>query len=346
MKATHFIVGLLAVLALLAPANASWWNESWEQRQQINVSSGSSELTNYTIRLDLNASNTGDAFDWSNDGDDLRFVGSDDTTELDYWIEEDSWDSGGENATLWVEVDTIPTSNAYIYMYYNNSGASSASDVNTTFIFGDDFNRANSDTVGNGWSESTDSGVVDENRIESNRMVCHCTFLGACTARVSHTFTSTNNFRVRSLISAPYADFYSGYPLQLYQTSTLKNYLYVDGNNNLRYKESGGLTTIQSGIKNNDYIVEIIDSNTSDSTVEYVLVDESEELSDTSPHSTGSINKISVNTNDQLASELFMDWFLIAKYDSSDPSPTTYGSEENKTLAPTLTWDWTHSTYR
>jgi len=110
----------------------AWWNTSWSYRQLINISNTAGDLTNYQVRLDLDSSNVGSNFDWSNNGDDIRFANSTDD-ELYFWIED--WNSSSQKATIWVNVTSLPNNtNTTIYMYYGNPSASSASDVNSTFI--------------------------------------------------------------------------------------------------------------------------------------------------------------------------------------------------------------------
>jgi len=72
------------------------------------------------------------------DFDDIRFTESDGQTELDYWIEDYTL---SDEATFWVEFDSIPASpdSAAFYMYYGKTDASSDSDGEATFPFFDDF---------------------------------------------------------------------------------------------------------------------------------------------------------------------------------------------------------------
>lgn len=115
------------------------WNESWYNVKEINLSGTGTELPNYQVGLNI----TYDG-DMQADFDDLRFVDTDDITEIDFWLEEkidSSW------AYVWVEVPTIAASgNTTIYMYYNNSAASSASNGTNTFDFYDDFEDGSVDT--------------------------------------------------------------------------------------------------------------------------------------------------------------------------------------------------------
>jgi hypothetical protein len=68
---------------------------------------------------------------------DIRFTKVDGTTLLDYWIESKT---NGVNATFWVEIaDDLSSVSRTIYLYYGNSGVTSTSNGDNTFIFFDDF---------------------------------------------------------------------------------------------------------------------------------------------------------------------------------------------------------------
>ena len=139
----------------------AWYNTDWQYRRATTIdnSSNSSSLTNYQVRIDLTSSN----FDFSkanSDGSDIRFTDSDGTTLIDFWIEK--WDSSGQTATLWAEVPSVPASSSKdIYMYYGNSGATSASNIVDTFVFGDDFND-------NDISDWTDDGKTSDSWTADN----------------------------------------------------------------------------------------------------------------------------------------------------------------------------------
>jgi len=130
-KTVELILIFCSVLFLfISPSYA--WLSSWSYRQSINISNTAGDLTNYQVRLDLNSSNVGSNFNWSNNGSDIRFTDASDNL-LNFWIE--SWNSSSQKATIWVNVTSLPNNtNTTIYMYYGNPSASSASDVNSTFI--------------------------------------------------------------------------------------------------------------------------------------------------------------------------------------------------------------------
>jgi hypothetical protein len=71
---------------------------------------------------------------------DIRFTKSDGYTLLDYWIESLSGTTPNQLATIWIEFDSIGTTNTTFYMYYGKSDATSLSNGDNTFILFDDFN--------------------------------------------------------------------------------------------------------------------------------------------------------------------------------------------------------------
>jgi len=114
----------------------SWWNVSWKYRinSTLNdVPSGGQEYslivhsgsgTNNQTDVFLNGHN---ATNFS----DIRFV-LDDTTELNYWIEDNSTDP----IRVWVKVPT----NGTVYLYYGNDEVQTTSNgFNTFYTFFDDF---------------------------------------------------------------------------------------------------------------------------------------------------------------------------------------------------------------
>ncbi len=101
---------------------------TYTYRQEIDVGSvnGSSE-SDYQIRIELNDSNVGPHFNWSDKG--LRFTELKDGKEvaLPYWIE--YWNATNHSAVVWVKADAPAT----LYMYYN-AGRPSESQASSVFI--------------------------------------------------------------------------------------------------------------------------------------------------------------------------------------------------------------------
>ena len=133
------VVLLIAVSALtivpysVAASSLSWWHNSWSCRAEITITENSgSTLANYQVKIVVPYDS-----DMQSDFDDIRFVASDEVTELSHWIESYSASS---SATFWVKVPSISAlGTETISMYYGNPSVTSASNIHTAFIWGDDF---------------------------------------------------------------------------------------------------------------------------------------------------------------------------------------------------------------
>lgn len=111
---------------------AAWWNTDWNRNvsAQITNSSGSN-LNNYPVRIDLNTSNM-PGLDWNNNGNDLRVLDSDESTQLDFYI--DSFNPTSQTAILWINLPTLNNGEVRtVYIYYHNTAATNASDAVATF---------------------------------------------------------------------------------------------------------------------------------------------------------------------------------------------------------------------
>ena len=128
-----FGIGLIFLVSLTVPNvvfASDWYNQSWSYRQPINISNTAGDLTNYQVKIELNSSNVGANFDWS-DNSSIRFTNSTDDL-LNFWIE--SWNSTADTSTIWVNVTSLlNNTNTTIYMYYGNPSASSESSSSDTF---------------------------------------------------------------------------------------------------------------------------------------------------------------------------------------------------------------------
>lgn len=116
----------------------TWWNSTWQYRRPITITENSGNtLSNYQVGITLDTASLISDGKMNSDCSDIRFIDSDNTTELSYWIE------SGCNSTstkIWVKIPSIPAnSTKTIYMYYGNPSATSQSNGDNVFIFFDDF---------------------------------------------------------------------------------------------------------------------------------------------------------------------------------------------------------------
>ena len=123
-----------------------WLPPDWDYRKS-HIINGSTVglLTNYPIRIVVHYGSGIDSGEdvylynsSRSDFGDVRFTGSDGSTQLDYWIEERT---DGNYAVFWVEVDRIDASpgSGTVYIYYGNNAATTTSNGKNTFDWFDDF---------------------------------------------------------------------------------------------------------------------------------------------------------------------------------------------------------------
>ncbi len=101
-----------------------WWDKSWPHRVKITFKNGGGDtLYSFPVMVKLNEARA-KGISQSLTGSDIRFVDADGTTPLPYEIE--GWQSTADSF-VWVNVPTIDaTETDYIWLYYGNSGASTA----------------------------------------------------------------------------------------------------------------------------------------------------------------------------------------------------------------------------
>lgn len=187
------------------------WLTGWKYRKSITLSRVSGAVTNYQMKLLLGESSgaTGESVDCGglclSTFNDIRFTKSDGYTLLDYWIESLSGTTPNQLATIWIEFDSIGTTNTTFYMYYGKSDATSVSNGINTFSFFDDF--LGTDLDGNKWTtvaSSTvnvaSSEVVITGRAAANSTICSNSAFGQNYAMRSRVKTEHFN-------SASYREF-------------------------------------------------------------------------------------------------------------------------------------------
>jgi len=185
----------------------AWWNTSWSRRTPINIST-SSGATQTGYQIDLNI--TYDS-DMQPDFDDLRFVNETDNGELPFYINS-KVDSSYANIT--VKIDTATnTTNKTIYMYY---GYASATFNNTdggfnTFNYFDNYNRADSTTLGNNW---TKIGGITAN-ISNNQLLVSTSSGGYLKHVFKNITLDMNNYSVSLMVKSP-PSFGTDYPEYFY----------------------------------------------------------------------------------------------------------------------------------
>ncbi|MCW4035192.1 MAG: DUF2341 domain-containing protein, partial [Candidatus Bathyarchaeota archaeon] len=154
------------------------WLEGWTYRKSHFISNCTGAGSDYPIKLIVNygsGSDSGDTVYLNNmcqsDFGDIRFTDDDQTTLLDYWLEDFTL---SEIATFWVEVsDDLSVSNTTIYLYYGNSTVATTSNQLTAGVLSLKEHRIN---VAYGSSVSFSQVGGTELRIDSTASASYMNF--------------------------------------------------------------------------------------------------------------------------------------------------------------------------
>ncbi|PKN36596.1 MAG: hypothetical protein CVU62_13845 [Deltaproteobacteria bacterium HGW-Deltaproteobacteria-2] len=176
----------------------------WTYRKYRPLGRASGAVTNYQMKLLVGESSGSGACDFHCEGhclsnfNDLRFTTSDGETLLDYRIESISGTTPNQVATVFVECDSIGTSDATYYVYYGNAGASAYSNGANTFRSFEDFSGDLSNWTGDTGSASITDGI--------------CTLAGASTPKYLYSANSySGNIALRikaKLLDANYSQLF------------------------------------------------------------------------------------------------------------------------------------------
>ncbi|WXG39522.1 MAG: DUF2341 domain-containing protein [Candidatus Freyarchaeum deiterrae] len=149
----------------------AFWLSGWEYCKSHTLSgSTAGAQTNYQTMIVVhyssgsdNAENIYCKANCRTDFGDIRFTNSDGTSQLNYWMESEY---DGDNATFWVQVDSIPVApnNTTIYVYYGKNDATTTSNGTNTFPFFDHFDDNILDT--NKWNIGKTGGAYSESGTE------------------------------------------------------------------------------------------------------------------------------------------------------------------------------------
>lgn len=128
-KILIFVIALLTLTGLITAIFVmstnvqevrGWYNSNWMYRKAINIQNLEAEKTDADFLYSLDTATLISSGKIKSDCADLRFIDSNDTTVLSYWIESGCNTS---NTQIWVRIPSIPTGTKSIYMYYGNPSA-------------------------------------------------------------------------------------------------------------------------------------------------------------------------------------------------------------------------------
>ena len=318
------------------------WLSGWQYRKshEIQGSSGGDQ-TNYQIKIIVHkgaGTDSGEHVycnnDCRNDFGDIRFTKSDGVTELDYWMEEYT---SGDQATFWVEVDSIPASpdKATIYIYYGNPSATTTSNGDDTFLFFDDWEDGQ-DHVGTKWEVigfrqplGGSHAVIDD----YGKKVLKIYLDAAETDRT---------FRTLSTIDDNVAIHVRGKMVQGGTANYIINYAYThfqDSNYQFAFYEEWRVVKYTGSFNKLGYYDELwadasgfyreVEVRKHGTNVEFLLdgerkISSSSGLSGASKLGFGPV-RFSGSTTDV---EVYFDYFFVRKYADPEPTHGSWGNEE------------------
>jgi len=305
------------------------WLTGWNYRKSITLSRSSGAVTNYQMKLLVGESSgaTGEDVDCGglclSTFNDIRFTKSDGTTLLDYWIESITGTTPNQLATIWIEFDSIGTSDTTFYMYYGKSDATAASNGANTFDYFDDFLGT---SLGSDWKTLGTYSVSSS--------VCTITGRAAADSNIeSKTNFSTNKALRAKIKTGHYNDStrreFAGFQIN---SGTYAAAMTIPANASLAQKHfsrsgAGAESTsnITGGISAGSYAVWDIIRNGSTSVI--YRQDNTNQVTISTTVSTEDL-PLRFIAGTQTDAKLYIDWLLIRKYQATEPAWGSWGSEE------------------
>lgn len=122
---------VVVLMVFISPFAVSWWNSSWDDRKTVEITENSNRvLSDYPVNFSIDTETLIDQGKLQSDCSDLRFVDSDDSTKLDYWIKSGCNTPSTDLIVNVPGIDAGATEN--IYVYYDNPEALSKSSFSST----------------------------------------------------------------------------------------------------------------------------------------------------------------------------------------------------------------------
>lgn len=210
------LILLFFMFGLLPLSSHAEWNKDWQARNKISVNTqGLTEVASQVpVVVRLHSGN----FDFTTvniDGSDMRFIASDDKTELKFYVEK--FDAVNELAVVWVQLPKIDAAekDSHFWLYHGNENATTASNAkgitNTNTIAA--FHFAESALM----QDSSNTGLAAGGEIAAQK----AGLIGESAVFAEKPFVISVNPALKHTAGAPYT--WSAWikPASLPQTATL-----------------------------------------------------------------------------------------------------------------------------
>ena len=307
------------------------WLTDYTYRKGITLSRPSGQVTNYQLKILVGESSGSVGASVHCEGhclssfNDIRFTPSDGETLLDYWIESISGTTPNQTATIWVEFDTINTTDTNFYMYYGNAGASLYSNGYNTFIAFDDFERGNDgDAIGGEWVLT--SGVVEISTTQKFNGTRSGEWIGDAASPVAYIPVSVNdniaiNIRLFKETSAAVNAIVFG-------NGTKYVHVYQDASAWIGYYD-GAWNGVLGSTSNVFNKLEVQNVNFTAGTFDIYQNDILIKTSATMETRAGNLDKCSTSGPYVVGQEVWIDNFIARNYNSTEPSFGTWSTGES-----------------
>jgi PKD repeat protein len=324
---------LLLFLLILFISPASAWLSGYGYQQQVTINGSSTNQTNYPVMFTVYAG-TGtssgsnvylknhlqDTTTWT----DLRVTDTSDNVHPLY-IET----MNSTQATVWVNLTSVPTTGATAYIYYGKAGGTSVSNGTTTFPFFDHFDGASIDT--SKWTALGNVSVTSSNatilRNGSDAYIYTKNTFGA-------NFTIHTSVKSKHFQNTTYTEYIAwtgstgdATPFFSFGSSTYGK----------KYRTYNGSVSTINPISNwyaDTYgVVDIIRNATT--SVSFLFNGYVSTSVTTLPTGAGKLYYYALTGN---GSQIDVDYIFVRPYSYPEPAPSTYSAEE------TLTANFTSNT--
>jgi hypothetical protein len=320
----------------------------WPYWKVISLTGQAGAGTDYQVKFEIGDS-AGGGFHLeghcTNFPQDIRITDDDGTTLLDHWVE----DLTADPIVVHVKVNDDLGSNQDVRVYYGKNGETSASNIKTTFINGDDFEDSSLDaqwTYAEGATPATDDYSESSGVLQITSAVNDHFWTSPYLGNVPRLYvspTGLSNFEV--IVKVTTGTFNANYKgVGLFAAQDNDDFVFIyhaydlpqyGANTAARRKFDAGVssvTNINFGSKPNPTYLKLVKNG---STIDYYESANGVSWTDLGSYTKAfTVNQIGITTFDSAIEDF--DDFRVRKYNSPEPAFSSAGAEQSPTgVSPT-----------
>ena len=296
-----------------------WWDSNWQYRVPITLNTHENIPENYQYRIVLDKVDNLNSHCLDN-FQDVRFLEEEDSSEFSFWIENYI---SGDNAIFWVKrIDNSLTDNT-IYCYYGNASAGSAENGDETFLFFDHFPSTSLDT--SKWTGDTEFATVSNSILtyiaNAEIIYTQSVFSGDVAVKFyDYSYSGGQSGRTTRIGFGGSDSWANGADI------AYKNF--IEGAGSMRISKSGTGTSVSTNWTFNTWKVSeiILEKGSRVRWFENENELTGSPYTDTTYIPTSDNNVIICSIN---AERIKVDWILVRKYVSPEPTASVGAEESN-----------------